>query len=112
MRGSFLTARTDQLEELTGEAVGALDGQGVPTYGTAATFYARAVSEVEKIVGPSGSDERTTLTVWVDGDADYIPAEGDRVTRGAVTYIVRERVNSRRIMGGALVNVRLRLREA
>jgi hypothetical protein len=87
-----------------------LDGQGKPTYGSAVEVEGRVSEEVENIIGPDGSEEQTTLSVWVDGAALFHPQERDRFEHCGTDYVVRRR-QVRRRLDGRIHHVKLLARE-
>lgn len=103
------------LKRLTTETVGVevfsgLDGQGSPSYQASQDIEARVVREDERIVGSDGTDQKTTLTLWVEGSESPLPDEGDRITYSGTTYIGMDRYEGRDFENN-VTHVRLRCRE-
>lgn len=103
------------LKRLTTVTVGvetfdSLDGQGSPSYAASQDIEARVVQEDEQVVGPDGSDVRTTLTVWAEASESPLPSEKDRLTYSGNTYIGVERYEGRNFKN-EITHVRLRCRE-
>lgn len=96
------TIRRLPKETLSYEAFLGLDGQGKPNYDTPVSFDANVLDYDPATGGQSqghqfvnqgdGSKVRIPLTLYVAGDAANVPSEKDRVTSGASTFIVLERV--------------------
>ena len=91
------------------EPVGALDGQGQPTYGSAVNVVARVVLEDETAVQSDGTEVKTQLTMWVP-EGETWPEQGDRLTWQSVAYIVVERKERSSLVTGT-DHVRVRARE-
>lgn len=102
--------RRHKTEMIGVEEFSSLDGEGAPLYAASVNIDGVAVREDEVIVGPDGSNERTTLTVYVDGGEDVLPEVDDRLTVSSTKYLVRER-KTILTFKNAVDHVRLRCRE-
>jgi hypothetical protein len=82
------TTRRLPRETLTGEAFTGLDAQGMPAYDSPVEFDANVLEYdaaqfsrgAEFVVMPDGSRVVAPLTLYVLGDAPWVPSGQDRVT--------------------------------
>lgn len=107
---SRILARKAKLETVTVEAFAGLDGQGAPSYASGVDIEARVVREDAVVIGSDGSEERTTLTLYVPEGQSPMPVKQDRITVGGTDYIVRE-TKEAKTLKGTVDHVRARCRE-
>lgn len=105
-----LLRRKHETETIGVEVFSSLDGEGAPSYAASVNVSGVAVQEDEVVVGSDGSNERTTLTVYIDGNEDVLPNTDDRLTVDSTKYIVRER-KAVLTFKNEVDHVRLRCRE-
>lgn len=102
-------AEAIEFEEFAG-----FDAKSRPTYNTPQLVTGcRVVEEVRVRVVGDGTHERTTLTVWLPADAEYVPTRDDRFAWGPdfKYHVVRE-VEKPKRLDGTVHHVRLLCREA
>lgn len=102
-------------ETVSYEAFAGLDGQGMPSYDSSVdvTAHVREYSGAngeQYITTADGSQQRVTLTLWVEGDALLIPEEQGRITRGGRSYIIMEKKSVSRLRNPASLPSHVRLR--
>lgn len=103
-------ARVAKQETATVEVFSGYDGQGLPSYAPGVDVTAWVRRMTAHIIGADGSEETTTLNVYVPGGSSVVPDREDRITYGGTTYIVRER-DDRKRFDGDLDHALLRCRE-
>ena len=110
---SIALRRGTGLETVQIAALGALDGQGRPTYAAAVAVLARVVREDTVVRLTNGSEVRAFATVWVDGAAALLPNAEDQITLAdGLVGVVIERKAPRRLRTDVVDNVRVKLRRA
>jgi hypothetical protein len=107
---STVLDRVADLSDITIEPFSSMDGQGDPQYSLPEPAEARVVREDQLVRQPDGSEVRTTLTAYVTGCADRVPAHQGRLGFDASKYIVVER-KVRTRLDGEVDHVRVRCRE-
>lgn len=107
---SVLLKRHAELETVTVEPYLTVDGQGKPSYDTAAEIVGRVVREDDVARTREGDEIKSVATVWVDGEQSPLPVYNDRVTVTGLVGIVVEHVE-RRTLRNVLDHVRVKLRE-
>lgn len=111
---SQLLQREGALQELGVEPLTGVDGQGLPAYGSTETVLGRVVQKDEAtrgtmIVGASGEEVAVMATIWIDGEEDTLPGDGDRITteQGLVGIVVESKEG--RNLSGDLDHIRIKL---
>jgi len=77
---SHVISSLADLEDVTLEAYGGYDGQGLPSYGTAVSISAHVRRTDDFIITGSGSKMPTPVTLYVPPGQGTVPGEKDRVT--------------------------------
>lgn len=105
--------RVADRETVSVEAYSGLDAQGKPSYNTEVEIEAHVRRSDSFVITSDGSEVKTPVTLYVEGDEAYLPDERDRVTVDSETFIAMERKTRRRIITGrsTLDHIRLRCRE-
>lgn len=105
---SQLLEQGQGVETVAVQAPGGVDGQGKPTYGTAASIKARVVREDSVVKQADGDEVVAVVTAWIDAAQSPMPDDHYRVTfaDGLVGIVVE--VKKRKNLMGALDHVRIK----
>lgn len=117
---SRLISRIMNLETISVEVFAEYDGEGAPSYSSPIEIQAHAKATDAFVTNPAGSTDQTgekvsaPLTLWVPPDAEVIPGEQDRITRGSEVFIGIELTSPRRLKSStaSFDHYRLRCRRA
>jgi hypothetical protein len=102
-----------RLQAISIQLFASLDGQGKPSYGSAATVYGRVIRKTEVVRLPSGEEVRLVAAAWIDGNAVRIPNVNDRITLAdGLVGIVLDRTDGRSLSNPKVLDhVHIRIRE-
>jgi len=114
---SRLISRIMDLETISVEVFDDYDGEGAPSYSSPIEIEAHAKATDAFVTNPEGSTDqkvKAPLTLWVPPDAEVIPGEQDRITRGLEVFIGIELTSPRRLKASTSSpdHYRLRCRRA
>lgn len=92
------TVRKVPKETVVVRPFSAVSGKGVVTFGAAVNVEARVLRDSrDYMTSTDGTKIRLPVILYVEGDADYLPKEKDRVELDGANLVVGTRTEPRRL---------------